>query len=62
MKESAPSRMMAIAKTAMSDRMPKALKGVENRDTSDCDEAQHFDRYIACGFGLHVFLSSLGAP
>ena len=44
------------------DGLEGPLKGVENRDTSDRNEAQRFDRYIACGFGLHVFLSFLGAP
>ena len=44
------------------DCLEGPLKGVENRDSGDRDEAQRFDRYIACGFGLHVFLSSLSAP
>ena len=38
------------------------LKGVKHCDSSHRDEAQRFDRYIACCFGRHVFLSSLGAP
>ena len=38
------------------------LKGMEHCDSGDRDEAQRFDGYIACGFGLHVFLSFLGAP
>lgn len=33
------------------------LKCVEYRDPSDRDLAQRFDGYIACGFGLHDFLS-----
>ena len=44
------------------DCLEGPLKRVEHCDTSDRDEAQRFDGYIACGFGLHVFLSSLSAP
>ena len=51
-----------ILRHAGADGLEGPLKGMENRDTSDRDEAQRFDRNIACGFGLHVFLSSLGAP
>ena len=33
------------------------LKRVEDRDASDRYQAQRFDGYVACGFGLHGFLS-----
>ena len=33
------------------------LKRVEYRDAGDRDQAQRFDGYVACGFGLHDVLS-----
>ena len=51
-----------IFRHAGADCLEGPLKGMEHCDSGDRDEAQRFNRDIACGFGLHVFLSSWGAP